>query len=181
MRVDDAGPSRNLINSGCQPTKISAHAHATISTRRQLDPRWRHATFIAGLCSELHRALSQIVVTDERGEEWPAYLGPLSGWLNKRRASRFFVRWLANAQESRALGLFAMPHIVSPATMQHLATANTVAVPQMLACLAGTALYREQNILVDLVKRAAALVIDRDLITSANRYGRPILGAHLER
>ena len=154
---------------------------STISTRRQLEPRWRHATFIAGLCSELHRTLSQIVVTDERGEEWPAYLGPLSTWLDKRRASRFFVRWLANAQESRALGLFALPHIVSPATMQHLATANTVAVPQMLSCLAGTALYREQNILVDLVKRAAALVIDRDLIASASRSGRPILGAHLER
>ncbi len=154
---------------------------ATISTRRQLEPRWRHATFIAGLCSELHRTLSQIVVTDERGKEWPAYLGPLSTWLDKRRASRFFVRWIANAQESRALGLFALPHIVSPATMQHLATANTIAVPQMLSCLAGTALYREQNTLADLVKRAAALVIDRDLIASANRYGRPILGAHLER
>jgi conjugal transfer pilus assembly protein TraI len=154
---------------------------ATISTRRQLEPRWRHATFIAGLCSELHRTLSQIVVTDEHGEEWPAYLGPLSAWLDKRRANRFFVRWIANAQESRALGLFALPHIVSPATVQHLATANTVAVPQMLSCLAGTVLYREQNVLVDLVKRAAALVIDRDLIASVNRYGRPMLGAHLER
>ena len=154
---------------------------ATISTRRQLEPRWRHATFIAGLCSELHRTLSQVVVTDERGEEWPGYLGPLSAWLERRRARLFFVRWLTNSQESRALGLFALPHIVSSETMQHLATANTIAVPQMLSCLAGTALYREQNILVDLVKRAAALVIDRDLIACANRYGRPILGAHLER
>ena len=34
---------------------------STISTRRQLEPRWRHATFIAGLCCELHRTLSQIV------------------------------------------------------------------------------------------------------------------------
>jgi conjugal transfer pilus assembly protein TraI len=154
---------------------------ATISTRRQLEPRWRHATFIAGLCSELHRTLSQVVVTDEHGEQWPAYLGPLTAWLEARRARLFFVRWLSNAQESRALGLFALPHIVSPQTMQHLATANTVAVPQMLSCLAGTALYREQNILGGLVKRAAALVIDRDLFASANRYGRPILGAHLER
>jgi conjugal transfer pilus assembly protein TraI len=154
---------------------------STISTRRQLEPRWRHATFIAGLCSELHRTLSQVVVTDEHGEEWPAYLGPLTAWLERRRARIFFVRWLSNSQESRALGLFALPHIVSPMTMQHLATANTIAVPQMLSCLAGTALYREQNILVDLVKRAAALVIDRDLIACANRYGRPILGAHLER
>lgn len=154
---------------------------ATISTRRQLEPRWRHATFIAGLCSELHRTLSQVVVTDERGEEWPGYLGPLTAWLERRRARLFFVRWLTNSQESRALGLFALPHIVSSETMQHLATANTIAVPQMLSCLAGAALYREQNILVDLVKRAAALVIDRDLIACANRYGRPILGAHLER
>lgn len=90
---------------------------ATISTRRQLEPRWRHATFIAGLCSELHRTLSQIVVTDERGDEWPAHLGPLSTWLELRRARRFFVRWLASAQESRELSLFALPHIVSPQTM----------------------------------------------------------------
>ena len=122
-----------------------------------------------------------INLTDERGEEWPGYLGPLTAWLERRRARLFFVRWLTNSQESRALGLFALPHIVSSETMQHLATANTIAVPQMLSCLAGTALYREQNILVDLVKRAAALVIDRDLIACANRYGRPILGAHLER
>jgi len=154
---------------------------ATISTRRHLEPRWRQATFIAGLCSELHRTLSQVVVTDDRGELWPAYLQPLSTWLEGRGARRFFVRWLANSQESRALGLFALPHIVPPATMQHLATDNKIAVPQLLACLSGAPLYREQNILIELVKRAAALVIDRDLIASANRYGRPILGAHLER
>jgi len=154
---------------------------ATISTRRHLEPRWRHATFLAGLCSEIHRTLSQVVVTDERGDEWPAYLGPLTAWLESRRSTRFFVRWLANAQESRALGLFALPHVLPAATMQHLATGNNIAVPQMLSCLSGLPLYREQSILVDLVKRATALVIDRDLIVSANRYGRPILGAHLER
>ena len=27
MRVDEAGPSRNLIKIRCRPTKISAHAH----------------------------------------------------------------------------------------------------------------------------------------------------------
>lgn len=42
-------------------------------------------------------------------------------------------------------------------------------------------MYRDQNVLVDLVKRSTALVIDRNLIANANRYGRPILGAHIER
>lgn len=154
---------------------------ATISTRRHLEPRWRHATFLAGICCEIHRTLSHVVVTDERGEEWPAYLGPLTAWLAGRHSKRFFVRWLAGAQEARALGLFALPHVVPPATMQHLASGNTVAVPQMLASLAGIPMYRDQNILVDLVKRATALVIDRNLVANANRYGRPILGAHIER
>ncbi len=30
---------------------------STISARRQLEPRWRQATFIGGLCCELHRVL----------------------------------------------------------------------------------------------------------------------------
>lgn len=154
---------------------------STISTRRLLEPRWRQATFLAGLCSELHRTLSHVVVTDDRGEEWPAYLSPLTSWLQRRRSKRFFIRWLSGAQETRALGLFALRHIVPEQTMQHLATGNSVVVPQFLACLAGVPQYREQSILAELVKRATALVIDRNLIASANRYGRPILGAHLER
>ena len=154
---------------------------STISTRRELEPRWRHATFLAGLCSEIHRTLSQLIVTDERGDEWPAYLVPLTPWLAERGSKRFFVRWLANSQESRALGLFALPHIVARETMQHLATGNSIAVPQLLSCVSGLPLYREQNVLVDLVRRAAALVIDQNLTASSSRYGKPILGAHLER
>ena len=154
---------------------------ATISTRRELEPRWRLATFIGGLCCELHRTLCQLVITDERGDEWPAYLGPLTAWLDQRRSARFFIRWMPRPSESRALGLFALPHVVLPETMQHLATGNSVVVPQLLAAVSGLPINREQNVLMDLVRRAAALVIDRNLIANANRYGRPILGAHIER
>ena len=154
---------------------------ATITVRKELEPRWRQATFLAGLCSELHRTLSHATVTDEQGNEWPAYLVPLTVWLERRKARRFFVRWIANAPDSRGLGLFALPHIVSPEAMQHLAEANHVVVPQMLASMTGIPLLHEQSILIELVKRAAALVIDRDLAANAHRYGRPILGAHIER
>ena len=154
---------------------------ATISVRKDLEPRWRRATFLAGLCSELHRTLCAATVTDDQGEEWPSYLLPLTAWLERRRARRFFVRWIANAPESRGPGLFALPHIVAPEEMQQLAAANNVVVPQMLASITGIPLLHEQSILIELVKRSAALVIDRDLAASAHRYGRPILGAHIER
>ena len=68
------------------------------------------------------------------------------------------------ARSAAALGLFAFPHIVSPETMQHLAAANHVVGAADAGLHRGhRRCYREQSILVDLVKRAAALVIDRDL------------------
>ncbi|WP_157263925.1 MobH family relaxase [Azohydromonas aeria] len=154
---------------------------STISTRQQLEPRWRHATFLAGLCAEMHRTLSHVVVTDVQGEEWPAYLAPLSQWLADRGQARYFVRWPVNAQEFPALGLCALSQVVPSAVLQHLASGNNVVVPQLISTLSGSPLLREPNMMAEIVRRSAALVVDRDLIICASRSGRPVLGAHLER
>lgn len=154
---------------------------STITTRRQLEPRWRHATFIGGLCCELHRALASLIVVDADGNEWPAYLTPLTTWLAERQVERYFVRWRAQAPEARSLGLFALPHVVEPAVLQDLSAGNTVIVPHLLASVGGLPVYREPNVLDSLVRRSFALVIDRNLKASADRYGSPQFGSHLER
>jgi len=154
---------------------------ATITERRHLEPRWRQATFIAGLCCELHRPLSHVIVTDETGNEWSPYLLPLTGWLKTQHVKRYFLKWRPNAHESRSLGLFALPHVVSPEQLQDLATGSTQIVPHLLATITGTPIYRDHNVLESLVRRALALVIDRFLLASAERYGKPQLGSHLER
>lgn len=154
---------------------------ATILKRKDLEPRWRKATFIAGLCNELHRTLSHIVVTDSAGHEWPSYISPLSAWITRVGADRYYVKWIANASEMRSLGVFAVPHIVDPKTVQDLADGNAVVVPQMMGCISGMPSHREHGALEQLVRRSAALVIDSDLKASSDRYGRPILGSHLER
>jgi conjugal transfer pilus assembly protein TraI len=153
----------------------------SITARRQLEPRWRYATFIAGLCCELHRLLSHLIVTDARGETWPAFLLPLGDWLAGRQAEHYFVRWRPQVSEARGLGLFALPQVVSAAVMSHLAEGNTVIVPHLLASIGGVPLYREHNILGELVRRSLALVIDRNLAANADRYGSPQFGSHLER
>jgi len=154
---------------------------ATITERRNLEPRWRQATFIAGLCCELHRPLSHLIVTDEAGNEWSPYLGPLTGWLKAHKVTRYFLKWRPNALESRSLGLFALPHVVAADALQDLANGNTQIVPHLLATVAGLPIYRDHNVLETLVRRALALVIDRFLLASAQRYGKPQLGSHLER
>ena len=154
---------------------------ATISERRQLEPRWRLATFVGGLCCGLHRVLSHVVVTDSLGGQWPAYLKPLSAWLADRGCERYFVRWRPNADESRGLGLFALPLVVPSSTLQFLDENNTVIVPHLLASVSGTPLYRGANVLDSLVRRSLALVIDRHLQPNAGSCGAPPLGSHLER
>lgn len=153
---------------------------ATISERRQLEPRWRLATFVGGLCCELHRVLTHVVVTDSHGSRWPDYLTPLSAWLAERGCERYFVHWRPGAIESRGLGMLALPLVVPPSTLQFLDEGNTVIVPHLLASIGGTPLHREANVLDSLVRRSLALVIDRHLHANAGRYGAPPLGAHLE-
>ena len=154
---------------------------STISERRQLEPRWRLATFVGGLCCELHRVLTHVVVTDSHGECWPAYLTPLSAWLADRGAERYFLRWRPNAVESRGLGLFALPLVVPPSTLQFLDEDNTVIVPHLLASIGGAPLNHDTNVLDNLVRRSLALVIDRHLQAHAGRDGAPQLGSHLGR
>ena len=154
---------------------------ATISTRRLLEPRWRHATFIAGLCCEVHRVLSHMLVTDENGEIWSGYLQPLADWLATRGAARYFLSWRPQAIETRSLGVFALSHVVPPAVLQYLSQDNAIIVPHLFASIGGMPVYREHNVLDDLVRRSLALVIDRNLMANADRYGSPQFGSHLER
>lgn len=155
---------------------------STISVRRHLEPRWRLGTFIGGLCSELHRPLSHLTATDPSGSAWPACIVPLCEWLASRGEDRYFVRWHRHlACESRGLGLFALPMVVPPATLQFLAEDNAVIVPHLLASISGVALYREHNVLDDLVRRASALVIDRDLQGRSDTEGTTRFGPHIVR
>jgi conjugal transfer pilus assembly protein TraI len=152
---------------------------ATITTRRHLEPRWRLATFIAGLCCEIHGALNQLTVSSVSGRQWPSCVTPLAQWVEDRRIERYRIGWRANAPTCRAAGVFALRLVLPPETLQHLAEGNAVVVPHLLASISGMPLYGQPNVLDDLVRRATALVIDRHLRERAERSGSPTLGKHL--
>lgn len=154
---------------------------ATITARRELEPRWRMATFIGGLCCELHRVLSHLIATTPDGQEWPSFMLPLSEWLHERGAQRYFVRWRPRATEIRGLGLYALPMVVPAPVMESLRHDDGAIVRLLFASVGGVPQYREHNVLDDLVRRSLALVIDRDLLASSDRYGSPQYGSHLER
>lgn len=153
----------------------------TISERAQMEPRWRYATFIAGLLSEVHRAMSHLIVTGEDGQDWPPYMLPLAEWAGSRRFARYFLRWRPTPVETRSLGLFAARHVVDSDVLEYLSSGNNTIVPQMLGTIGGLPSHREPNMIERLVRTCTAVVIQNNLTATASRYGRPIIGAHLER
>lgn len=123
----------------------------------------------------MHRALSHARVVDAKGSEWQPYLMPLSRWAKEKSLGRVHVRWQAS-QETRALGLFALPMIVPAETMCDLALDNAIIVPHMLASIAGATMYHEHSVMYRLVRHAAALVIHRNLRSlNGGAPGRPAL------
>ena len=97
----------------------------------------------------------------------PATAGRLAG---DPGSERYFLRWRPQGVEARGLDLFALPHVVPPAVMADLSEGNAVIVPHLLASIGGIPVYRDHNILDELVRRSLALVIDRNLVASADRY-----------
>jgi len=149
-----------VIFAGCQ----------TITQRAALEPRWRYATFLAGLCSALYVPLSEIVVTAPHGAQWPAYVLPLVDWLQEAHVSRYEVRWQVPQAKARGLTLAALTHVVTPGTLQYLAAGNTLVVPSLIAALSGVP-ARDVDTLAGLLRRATGLVIERaSQPTSARRY-----------
>lgn len=152
---------------------------ATISARRHLEPRWRLATFIAGMCCELHCTLNQLTVSDPAGQRWPSCITPLARWLGDARIERYQLGWQPGAPSCRAAGVFALRLMLPPDVLQHLADGNAVVVPHLLSSISGMPLYGQHNVLDELVRRSAALVIDRHLRARAVRSGSPTPGQHL--
>jgi conjugal transfer pilus assembly protein TraI len=152
----------------------------TISSRRVLEPRWRRAVFLAGLCGELYRCLGQVTVRDAQGGAWQPYLAPLTAWLRQRRCATFTVQWSAGP-ERRALGLFALPMIVPAGMLDDLAQDNEVIVPNLLASVSGMATYHEHNLMDRLVRHAAALVIARERRVSGDDALGDDVPVHLAR
>jgi conjugal transfer pilus assembly protein TraI len=132
---------------------------APIAQRRQLEPRWRVATFVAGLCVELHRIAADRQITAPTGERWSPFVEPLATWLHRNRIALYTVQWRATSQATRSGGLLLLHHVVPATLLQWLSEDNDVILPHLLASLGGPG-TDEPNVLDKVVRRAHALVVD---------------------
>lgn len=153
-----------------------------VERRRMLEPRWKYAAFLAGLISELYRPLTQCIVVNEAGAEWPRYQIGLYEWLKATHCKRYYVTWIPISQRAhtveRATANYVVAKVVSPAALQFLADGSS-AIPSALFSLLGADRF-DDSVLAKLVRQAREQIIETDRATQPAQYGHYKVGHHLE-
>lgn len=155
-----------------------------VELRRELEPRWRYATFIAGLCSELYRPLSDMIVTDEAGQTWPKHLKSLTDWSVDTGADRYFIQWqkarpLHSLVAGRADVAIVMRSILPDYALQYLEDASSSIIPVVFAVASGSS-HPSDNQVAKVVYDTREKILKRDQALRSDHYGKQKVGNHLD-
>jgi conjugal transfer pilus assembly protein TraI len=156
----------------------------SVELRRELEPRWRYAVFMAGLCGELYRPISDMLVTDSEGKMWPKYLKSLTAWATETHIDRYFVQWrkappLHTQSSGRADVAVVMRAILPDYTLQYLEEGSASIIPVVFA-VASNSTHPSDHQVARIVFETRVKILKRDSALRKDNYGRLQLGNHLD-
>lgn len=154
-----------------------------VERRHKLEPRWRYAAFLAGICSELHRPLASLIVSGPDGVQWPKYLLPLHRWCSEGGFDRYHISWQPEPRFETASAkgeVSAMiSRIVPDRCLQYLEAGSPAIAPIVFSVATGVARDNENSV-AELVARIRRRVLERDKAVRPDYYGTMVVGNHLE-
>ena len=155
-------------------------AGSRLEERRELEPRWKYATFLAGICCELHRPITTMVVVSSDGKEWPSFQKSLGEWLGDTD-DRFFVRWVtAGKNIGQGASSYLLYKIIPEEALQHLHQASSTIVPTMLDVITGVCNPVERGQMQTIIDEVRTKVFARDAALRPTQYGKLTVGTHIE-
>ena len=89
--------------------------------------RWRYGLFIASLCHDIGKIVSDVHVTSSDGtEEWNPYSEPLFNWGERLGLERYFIRYVPDrGRQHEELGGFLVSKIAGPDGMNLMSAGGT--------------------------------------------------------
>jgi conjugal transfer pilus assembly protein TraI len=149
--------------------------------RRELEPRWRLAAALAGLCHDLGKPVSDLAVTDRDGRtQWRPLLQSLTDWAQADGVDRYFLHWREQRPHRRheAFGLLVLDRILTPQATSWLTDADPEIMQALLAAVAG---LDDGAAVGRLVARADQASVDSDLRENRLDPDAVSLGVPLDR
>lgn len=149
--------------------------------RRELEPRWHLAVFLAALCHDVGKPVTDLVVTSRDGEKvWNPFIEDLYSWARRNDVDRYFLHWRENrAKKHTAISSLIAERIISPKSLAWIAEGDTELVLWMMETINGQP--SAENLIHDLVIRSDQVSVERDLQSLGVAFTGYEIGLPVER
>ncbi|MHB8697637.1 MAG: MobH family relaxase [Sulfuricaulis sp.] len=163
------------IFSGAEPVEL----------RHLIEPRWRFASFCAGLLLDVGIVLSQMRVLSPDGTPWEPLLSSLHSWASKVGADHYYVQWLPEDEmlQDRQYRMFSgvlANRLLPSEILSYLYQGSTSILHELVLALSGLSSAHSQNTLLLIVDQSRNSSIERDIKSRAGFSPSGTIGLPVE-
>jgi len=161
--------------------KVLLESAKSPSQRREMEPRWQLAVFLAALCHDAGKPVTDLVVTNrDRTTVWKPIKEDLFAWASKHHVQAYFLDWReGRARQHTALSNLIGDRIIGAETLDWIEEGGTELIVWLMESL--TSNPGPTNPIYDLVIKADQTSVERDLKTLGVAMAGYDLGVPVER
>ena len=149
--------------------------------RREMEPRWHSAVFLAALCHDVGKPITDSTVTSQDGETvWDPFCEDLYAWAIRNQIDRYFLRWRKNRGTSHtSVSLLLVERIIGRNGLGWIAQGDPSLVTRMMEAISGHP--GQENMIHNLIVRSDQVSVSRDIESMGANYASYEIGIPVER
>jgi len=131
------------------------------SKRKDVEQTWHFGAFIGGLCHDLGKPVSDMLITSPDGEkEWNPFLSNITTWAKDNDIQRYFIRWRKDNRNKRheCLAPLVIDRVLTPEARAYLSSTGPELMKQLMLALEGEG----YGILQEVVREADVMSTTKD-------------------
>ena len=149
--------------------------------RREMEPRWQLAVFLAAMCHDAGKPVTDLTVTNkDRTATWHPITEDLYIWATRHGITAYFLEWReGRGKQHTALSSLIADRIIGTDSLAWIAEVDTDLVVWLMESLASNP--GPTNLIYDLVSKADQTSVERDIKTLGVAMAGYDLGVPVER